>query len=787
MTSPGHALPAPHDRALAAGMAAQCGLAASVFVFSLLAVWHHGALGGMSVVSWTGLLAGAAVCAGLALHRPVDVPGPAGWSEPWWLLGAGLAFLVGTTAGAALAGPGHDAGVWLFGLGVLPAYPLIALGLLGLVHGRTAGRDADLLVDGGLAATAFGLGLWMVAVHPAAVRDVPLVLLRVILAALDVGLLTLVARLLLLRGEQLRTYRYLAAALACLLVSQLTTTLAAVGGLQAPMAARQILLICCFGFFGMAAADGSSRNLFEPIVSDPASFSPGHVFSVCGAMLVIPAVVALEAHRHVAVSATAAAGVVLLSPLLAAYVANLLWERARVERRAQHDDLTGMPNRTLFLDRLARAVAHARRNSTTVGVLFIDLDRFKNVNDTLGHHAGDRLLKEVAARMAGALREDDTVARLGGDEFAVLLAHVSDFDGVVTVAQKLLAAFNEPFHLAAEPVSVTPSIGVAVYPHDGQDAEELLGGADSAMYRVKERGGNAHEIFSSTLRSRAQERLTIESALSKAMEREELVLHYQPKVDLHTGRIVGAEALVRWEHPELGLLMPGHFVPIAEQSNLVVALGEYVLREACAQNRLWQLEGLPSLPISVNVSARQFRQGIVDTTVEALRRTGLESCWLELELTESTAVESLKNTNTALHELREMGVLCALDDFGTGYCSLKYLSELPITTLKIDRSFVQAISVRDAPIVNAIISLGHSLNLKVVAEGVETDEQLQQLAAQGCDEIQGYLFSKPVSAADFARMLLDHVVQGPGTLPLLRAPRQTEPASAVTEVALVAG
>ena len=707
---------------------------------------------GVPWVSAMGVAALGAVLVGIRTYRRQGTnPPSAGAIEPWWLLGAGLGLVVLTSGAFAPNSP-----LWLEGA-ALCCYPPVVLGLLRLISGRMAGRDADTLVDAGLAATGFGLILWIMAAHPGSVgvhhHHVAGLVLRVLLPALDIGLVTLVSRLLLLPGEPLRACWYLAVAIVVLTGAHVVSTLGAIGAWMAPGGTLRFLIVCAFGLWALAALDPSMSNLFEPLGAEPPAFSPGHVIVVSSAMLIVPAIVAIEAERHLAVPGTVAVLGSLVSPVLAGYVASLLWNRARIERRAQHDELTGLPNRSLFLDRLSRAVAHARRNNTTVGVLFIDLDRFKTVNDTYGHHAGDQLLLAVAARMQGSLREEDTVARLGGDEFAVLLAHVKDFDGIVTVAEKLMSVFAAPFDLANEPTLMTPSIGVAVYPQDGEEPHELVASADTAMYRAKERGRNTYEIFSPSLRTIAHDRVALEAALASALERDELVLHYQPKVDFATGRIVGAEALVRWNHPELGLLFPGDFIPVAEQSGLVVALGAAVLRNACAQNKEWQRAGLPVVPVSVNVSARQFRAGIVDTAASALRLTGLDARWLELELTESAAVESLEITTGAIEDLRNMGIYCALDDFGTGYCSLKYLSELPITTLKIDKSFVQAVSARDASIVSAIISLGHGLGLKIVAEGVETAEQFECLARQGCDEVQGYLFSKPVPAEDFARLL----------------------------------
>src|SRR5581483_4930186 len=423
-------------------------------------------------------------------------------------------------------------------------------------------------------------------------------------------------------------------------------------------------------------------------------------------------------------------------------------------RRAEHDGLTGLPNRTLFGDRLSRALAHARRNALSVAVMIVDLDRFKEVNDSLGHAAGDELLRQAAQRLRSCVREEDTVARLGGDEFALLLAHVSGVDGAVRVARRLLEAFAAPVELAGAPVVVTPSIGISLFPQDGITPEEILEGADTAMYRAKERGRNTFEIFSPTLRSEANERLALEAALRRGIEREEFVLHYQPKVDIKTGRITGAEALIRWQHPERGLTFPDFFIPLAEQTGLVAALGEFVIAAACEQLHAWRAAGLPPLTVAVNVSATQLREGLAEYVSRALRLADLDGTSLELELTESAALESLELTVTQLQELRALGVTCSIDDFGTGYCGLSYLNRLPVDGLKIDRSFITELSGGSDTIVTAVIALGHSLGLKVIAEGVETADQLARLADRGCDEMQGYLFSKPVPADDFAALVL---------------------------------
>jgi diguanylate cyclase (GGDEF)-like protein len=731
-------------------------LALVTAALSVLAVIGHSSIAGAPVVTVAGVVAVAAITFRIGWFRDRAAVGSLlGRYEPWWLLVAGLAMLLSTSAGSSLPAVNHAVSSWP-AFGSLLAYPLLCAGLLRLIRARIAGRDVDVLIDAALVATACGLVLWVLAAHhdrTVSHLGVATVVVSIVLPALDLGLLTLACRLFFLPGERVGACRYLVLAVAYLLGAHLASTLASLGDWQAPVAALHVLWICCFGLFGLAALDPAMSDLFEPLTVDPPLFSPGHALLVCGAMLIAPAIAAIDANLHVVVSSTVVIGAAVSSPVLSAYVANLLWDRARIQRRAQHDDLTGLPNRTLFLDRLARAVAHGRRADGIVAVLFLDLDQFKEVNDTFGHRAGDQVLLTVASRMTRALRDEDTVARLSGDEFGVLLPHMSDLRGVVTVAEKLMAVFRAPLALADKSLVVTPSVGVAVFPQDGDSPEELVACADAAMYRAKDQGRNTYEIFSPALRTEAQDRLLLEAGLCKAIEREELVLHYQPVIDLRSMRIVGAEALVRWEHPDHGLLFPGHFIPVAEQSGLVVAMGELVLHAACEQNREWQRQGLPPMKVAVNVSARQFRQGIVDTAAAVLRNTGLDPAWLELELTESAAIESFETTIAALAELRCIGVGCALDDFGTGYCGLKYLSQLPISALKIDKSFVQAMSVRDASIVTAIISLGHGLGLRVVAEGVETTKQLDGLVAQGCDDVQGFLFSKPVPPAEFARLI----------------------------------
>ncbi len=428
----------------------------------------------------------------------------------------------------------------------------------------------------------------------------------------------------------------------------------------------------------------------------------------------------------------------------------------RLNYLANYDALTGLPNRILYMERLALALAHAHRNRKMAAVMFFDLDRFKIVNDTLGHTAGDELLQEVAKRVAACLREDDTVARLGGDEFTVILEGIGNERDVAPVAQKIIDALARPISLGEQEMFITASIGISVYPNDGLDAQTLVKNADAAMYRAKDLGKNNYQFFKVEMNARAFERLTLENRLRRALERNEFELHYQPQVDLGTGQVVGAEALIRWRHPELGLVSPDRFIPIAEETGLILPIGEWVLRTACAQNKAWQNAGLPPLHVAVNISGRQFRQKNLIGMVELiLAETGLRPEHLELEITESVIMEQAAETIATIGDMRQLGLHLSIDDFGTGYSSLSYLKRFPIDTLKIDRSFVRDITTDqdDAAIVKAVIALAHSLKLLVIAEGVETAEQLGYLREQGCDEIQGFYFSRPLTVEAFtARM-----------------------------------
>ena len=437
---------------------------------------------------------------------------------------------------------------------------------------------------------------------------------------------------------------------------------------------------------------------------------------------------------------------------------HLIRERAlyaEISRLARQDALTGLPNRTLLLDRVAAAIASAQRHQHRLAVIFLDLDRFKHVNDSLGHGVGDRLLRSAAARLSGAVRASDTVSRQGGDEFVILLSEVQNRDDVAVAAAKIVAALAQPHRVGQHELFVTASLGIAVYDEDGADAETLIKNADVAMYHAKDHGRDNFQFFTPEMNARIVERQALEGNLRRALERREFLLYYQPKVDLATGRMIGAEALIRWQHPVRGLLQPQRFVPVAEDSGLIVPIGQWVLHEACRQAREWQAAGLRPVPIAVNISALEFRsKGFLERVRRTLEETGLEPRFLELELTESVLMESVDATAEVLRELKGMGLHLAVDDFGTGYSSLSYLMQFPIDALKVDQSFVREIAPDDgSPIITAVISMGKSLKHRVIAEGVETPVQAEFLRAQQCEEAQGYHFSRPLVADQFAALL----------------------------------
>src|SRR5215211_1023234 len=430
----------------------------------------------------------------------------------------------------------------------------------------------------------------------------------------------------------------------------------------------------------------------------------------------------------------------------------------KLKHLAYHDALTDLPNQVLFKDRLKQAIALSRRNDQMQAVLLLNLDRFKTINDSLGYTAGDRLLQSVAQRLTSCVRESDTVARFGGDEFAVLLTQIPRAQDAANVARAIKQALDQAFIFDDQEIFVSSSIGISMYPQDGRDTAGLLKTANIALDRAKGQGGNNFHFYTAGGTTRALKQLMLESNLRPGLERGEFIVHYQPQVDIRGFHLVGMEALVRWQHPSLGLLYPTEFVPLAEDSGLIIALGDWILRTACAQNKAWQDKGLLPMCVSVNFSARQFQQPTFITDVaQMLKDTNLDPRWLELELTESSIMKDPEEAIEKLHELKLMGIKVAIDDFSTGYSSLNYLKRFPIDTLKINKTFVSDVckDPHDTAIVRAIINLGHALDLTVIAEGVETKEQLQYLSALECDVVQGFLFSKALSVAAFEELLVE--------------------------------
>jgi diguanylate cyclase (GGDEF)-like protein len=433
-----------------------------------------------------------------------------------------------------------------------------------------------------------------------------------------------------------------------------------------------------------------------------------------------------------------------------------------VRQMATHDHLTGLPNRVLFNEELLRALARAERHTRPVTLFFMDLDRFKNINDTLGHQFGDRVLQEAAKRLASCVREGDIIARLGGDEFVLLVEEQGDSEALTEIARKLLAAVADLGRIDGHDLNISLSIGICSYPTDGRDAKSLLAGADIAMYRAKEQGRNRFCFYSAELQSHTPEKLALEAGLRHGLERQEFRVHYQPKIDMASGEITGVEALLRWQHPELGLLLPEKFIHLAEETGLIIPIGLWTLREVCTRAKAWTESGLPRMPIAVNLSACQFGQDqLVPQLAEILKSTGTDPSILELEITESMVMHDPEQAVTLMQNLRAMGVRLTIDDFGTGYSSLGYLKRFPINSLKVDRSFVRDLphSTDDIAITRAVIAMAHSLQMNVIAEGVELKEQFDALRSEGCDEFQGYLCRPPLVEDELIRFVREHAMR----------------------------
>lgn len=434
-------------------------------------------------------------------------------------------------------------------------------------------------------------------------------------------------------------------------------------------------------------------------------------------------------------------------------------ERANAESQvhylAHYDLLTGLPNRALYRDRLLQAMAQAKRTDTLLAVMFLDIDHFKDINDTLGHAVGDQLLKEISQRIRGCVRETDTVARFGGDEFGLIQTNLNTVEATADLASRLVEVISDAFHIDGHEIYTAASIGVTIYPFDDHNAEDLLKNADMAMYKAKREGRSRYQFYIAELNQVIQRRAAIERDLRVALQKDQFHLHYQPQLDLVSGKVVGVEALLRWQHPERGDISPVEFIPVAESTGLILSIGDWVLRTACKQARAWQDKGLDPVRVAINLSAVQFRQkNLQETITQALSETGLEPCWLEIELTESLIMKDVRTTVETLNNLHALGIQISVDDFGTGYSSLSYLTRFPISKIKLDKSFVRDVDKKDgAAIARTVITLGHSLNMRVIAEGVETEAQLKFLREHACNEVQGYYFSRPMPPGAIERML----------------------------------
>ncbi len=717
--------------------------AVPVMAFTLAAAGATVLLG-PTAVRVTGAAGLVAVAVGVLVHRRVV---DRGVLDPLLVMGVGIAVLALTGVGTA----GGSRVTWATAA-VLIAYPPLGRGLLRLFAARLSGRNSDVLVQAGLAALAVGVTLSILTTGTRV--PAPHLLLAIVAASLDAALLTVAVRLLLLPGERVLTYRCLVVAFGCLLCAHLAAVTALVWGHGGVRPVVTLLATAPFLLFGAAALHPSVKRLDDPIDGDPPTFSPAHVAAVVVAMLIGPAAVAVHVVRHQSVSRTTAIGAALVALMLAAYVGSLLEDRAEAEHRVQHDELTGLPNRALLTDRISRALAHARRSGTSVGVMFIDLDRFKWVNDTFGHGTGDLLLRLVGERLQMLLRDEDTVARLSGDEFAVLLPHVSGPDGAVTVAERVRDLFREPLAIGGERLCVTASIGVALYPYDGEEPEELITCADAAMYRAKEAGRRrvrhlqrgAGDPGAGTPRPRGV------AARRHGARRARPAL----PTDLRRSR------RRRWSAPRRSCA--GSIPSVASSCrgdscrslSSPTSSSRWVRWSSPPRAVRWRRGRVGACRRSASPSTcppRQLRAGMADVVAANLRLTGIDPGRLVLELTETAAVDDVDRVAATLAEVGNMGVRWAIDDFGTGYCSLMYLSRLPVDSLKIDKSFVQSASPADESIVAAIIAMGHGLGMTVVAEGVERPEQLKSLSAKGCDRVQGFLFGRPLPPLEFERFV----------------------------------
>jgi diguanylate cyclase len=716
-----------------------------------------------------------ATLAALRLWRPAR-------RLPFQLFAAGEA--VGFVAGAA----GSSAAVTSAGGSPLAAALTMLAYLIGIagyalvIRTRSPGRDRASLIDATVISTGVGMLAWVFLASPYSVdSSLPLIerVLSMTYVIFDVLVLALVIRLAIGGGDRSRAYLFMTAGWLVLVASDAGRAVLVLVGAYDPSSPIEAGWLASYALWGAAVLHPSIATLTDPIPAPRTSLTPVRLVALASAALMAPAILAIQAVRDQRLDVPViVAGCALLFLLVLVRMADLvrqneatvrelrgtegvlrasLRERddlaAQLEHQAFHDGLTDLANRALFNDRVRHALARARREGGSLAVLFVDLDDFKVVNDNLGHGAGDRLLREVAARLRGCLRDADTVGRLGGDEFAIL-AEDTDLEEARVLAERVLATLGAPFPLVGGQVTVRASVGIAVDERPGLDEAQLLRNADIAMYVAKDRGKGTYEVFQGSMLRSVRDRHDVTAALEGAIERHELVVHYQPIVDLHDGRVAGAEALVRWPRPDRGLVPPADFIPLAEETGLVVELDRFVLRQACRQVAGWNADA-GRLLLHVNLSAHHLLRADLATSVAAaLRDSGLAPECLALEITESVLMHDLETAIVRLHELKRLGVHLAIDDFGTGYSSLAYLRQMPIDAVKIDKSFVDGVAggPEESAVARAIIALATTLHLDTVAEGVELPEQASALAELGCHLAQGYHFSRPVPAADMAQL-----------------------------------
>jgi diguanylate cyclase len=719
----------------------------------------------------------AATLVSIRLWRPAR-------QRPFQLFAAGeavgfVAGSLGSSAAVTRAGGSVAAAVL-----TMVAYLIGIVGYAMVIRARSPGRDRDRasLIDATVISTGVGMLAWVFLASPySADTSLPMIerVLSMLYVVFDVLVLALVIRLAIGGGDRSRAYLFMTAGWLVLVAADAGRALLVLLGTYDPSSPIEAGWLVSYALWGAAVLEPSVATLTDPVPAPRSGLTQLRLACLAGASLMAPGILAIQAIRDQRLDIPViVAGCAFLFLLVLLRMADLVRENeatvrelrgtegvlraslgerdalaAQLEHQAFHDSLTDLANRALFNDRVRHALARARRDGGSLAVLFVDLDDFKVVNDSLGHGAGDRLLREVAARLRSCLREHDTVGRLGGDEFAIL-AEDTDLTTAGLLAERVIATLSAPFPLVGGQVTIRASIGIAADEQLALDEAQLLRNADIAMYSAKSRGKGTYEVFQSSMLRSVRDRHDVQAALEGAIERQELVVHYQPIVDLHNGRVAGAEALVRWPRPDRGLVPPAEFIPLAEETGLVVELDRFVLRQACRQVAGWVADVGPLL-LHVNLSAHHLlRNDLAATVAAALRDSGLPPDCLALEITESVLMHDLEVAIVRLHELKGLGVHLAIDDFGTGYSSLAYLRQMPIDAVKIDKSFVDGVAggPEESAVARAILALAATLHLDTVAEGVEEPEQAEALADLGCHLAQGYHFSRPVPAADMARL-----------------------------------